>query len=79
MANPPSEGMSLYQVQHLAPYLGRLQTIPNPDIEEIYPWSTVRDGTTISQVRGPTSDPVRPARQTWALVGPPNLVTERLD
>jgi hypothetical protein len=60
----------LYRVQHPARYLSRLQTIPSPDIEQIYPWSTVRGGTTISQVRGPAAVPSCPARQTWALVEP---------
>lgn len=61
----------LYRVQHPARYLSRLQTIPSPDIDHTYPWSTVWSGTTISQVRSPAAVPLRPARQTWALVGPP--------
>ena len=41
----------LYRVQHPARYLSRLQTIPSPDFESNNPWSTVRGGTVISQVR----------------------------
>jgi hypothetical protein len=52
----------LHQVQHSARYLSRLQTIPSPDIEQMYPWSTFRGGTTISQVRGPAAVPLGPRR-----------------
>lgn len=62
----------LYRVQHPARYLSRLQTIPSSDIEQTYPWSTVWGGTTISQVPSPAAVPLRPARQTRALVGPPD-------
>jgi hypothetical protein len=40
----------LYRVQHPVRYLSLLQTIPSPDIKQMYLWSTVRGGTTISQV-----------------------------
>lgn len=62
----------LYRVQHPARYLSRLQTIPSPDIEKTYPWSTVWGGTTISQVPSPAAVPLRPARQTRAHVEPPD-------